>query len=594
MTTGTPPATEVLSPSVGYAKTIGPGRAVVWPLLVVVFFAANAPLLTWMEFSNTMENLVVATAMEVRRTGHWLLPTLEGESRTKKPPLVAWITAAAIRPQTLREISNQDPTAREAAYRRLAWEARWPSLLAACLMLVAVYEFGRAIGDDQKAPTFGLVAALVCGGSFFFLRFGRTATSDVHLALWVNATNAFLAHAVFQRRRWIGCIGAGVAGGLAFMSKGPVSLLQTIVPLAAFLLWRRRRGGDEVASAVNGGWLYPSLAGVLAWAAVALPWYAAVLMHAGGGQQWSVWLKEVMRADTVRSDSPITYLLLVPYFVPWIPFLAIGGWLAISVALGREVDEEDRWSAGRLVLPLLLVLLPLAVMVCFKDRKDRYLFPLIGPTAVLCALGLFHFIRHPSVYLDRLQWVFLAVMVLVVPVAGAIGLVKGLRDSAGRPWYGALTGLAAAIALLLLLVVAYMVYRRRRSAIALAVGTTAVMLAWHAVFMAGYTRAPYARSEMMDLAHKIWSAHPDAVIYNAHPDPNKRLSPDLSIYLNRPTPWISAQQVSNLLPAERTQLIVMVVRPRTKPPAPPPGATLFLDYPHDEDHWRIYALPARP
>ena len=57
--------------------------------LVIAFFVAYCPVLSWMEFSNTPENLNVATVMEIRRTGNWLFPTLEGEPRTKKPPLPA-------------------------------------------------------------------------------------------------------------------------------------------------------------------------------------------------------------------------------------------------------------------------------------------------------------------------------------------------------------------------------------------------------------------------------------------------------------------------------------------------------------------------
>ena len=52
-----------------------------WPtaiFLAATFFAAIAPTLDWLEFGSSMENLVVATSMEVRRTNAWLVPTLEG------------------------------------------------------------------------------------------------------------------------------------------------------------------------------------------------------------------------------------------------------------------------------------------------------------------------------------------------------------------------------------------------------------------------------------------------------------------------------------------------------------------------------------
>ena len=56
-------------------------------LAVIVLFAGSiAPTLTWMEFSNSSENLVLGTAQEVRRNGNWIVPTLHGKLRWEKPP----------------------------------------------------------------------------------------------------------------------------------------------------------------------------------------------------------------------------------------------------------------------------------------------------------------------------------------------------------------------------------------------------------------------------------------------------------------------------------------------------------------------------
>ena len=43
----------------------------------MIDFVAAAPTLSWLDFSNGSENLNVATSLEMRRTGHWLLPTLQ-------------------------------------------------------------------------------------------------------------------------------------------------------------------------------------------------------------------------------------------------------------------------------------------------------------------------------------------------------------------------------------------------------------------------------------------------------------------------------------------------------------------------------------
>src|SRR4051794_4731127 len=208
--------------------------------IAALVFAAVAPTLSWLEFSSGSENLVVETVLEMRRGGPWLVPTLERQPRTQKPPLPAWVTAAAARPATVAALADRDPVRRAAAYARLAWGGGGPALLCSCLTLLAVYELGRAVADARL----GVTAAAICGTTALLLRFGRYATTDVQLALWVNVANVGLAWAVLRGRWWAGSLLAGAALGLAFMSKGPVCLLQTVLPVAVFAGWRRWSRGD--------------------------------------------------------------------------------------------------------------------------------------------------------------------------------------------------------------------------------------------------------------------------------------------------------------------------------------------------------------
>src|SRR5689334_2392205 len=95
--------------------------------VAALVFAAVAPTLSWLEFSSGSENLVVETVLEMRRGGPWLVPTLEKQPRTQKPPLPAWVTAAAARPGTVAGLADHDAVRRAIAYTHLAWEVRWPA-----------------------------------------------------------------------------------------------------------------------------------------------------------------------------------------------------------------------------------------------------------------------------------------------------------------------------------------------------------------------------------------------------------------------------------------------------------------------------------
>ena len=70
-------------------------------------------------------------------------------------------------------------------------------------------------------------------------------------------------------------MGAGIAVGLAFMSKGPVALLETIVPFAAYVaLWQARStwARQQSLSAI-----LPMIVSVMVCLVVSLPWFVAVL-----------------------------------------------------------------------------------------------------------------------------------------------------------------------------------------------------------------------------------------------------------------------------------------------------------------------------
>src|SRR5205823_3806837 len=128
---------------------------------------------------------------EMKRGGPWIVPTLKGAPRTAKPPLTNWIVASLVSEQTVHDLSI--PPAREQAYRRLAWQLRWPALAASCLMLVAAAWLGRILIGD----TAGLLTELMAGCSALSLKFGHAATTDVHLALWVTCANVLFAVAIF-------------------------------------------------------------------------------------------------------------------------------------------------------------------------------------------------------------------------------------------------------------------------------------------------------------------------------------------------------------------------------------------------------------
>jgi 4-amino-4-deoxy-L-arabinose transferase-like glycosyltransferase len=493
-------------------------------LICLVFAVGLSPAIGWIEFSGGMENFNVATALESQRDNHWLMPYLGMEPRLAKPPLLHWITAVGI----------------ELVPNSLPWGARGSSILASCAMLLAVYELGRTLDDSLL----GLTAAFVCGTTILFLKFAWQASYDLHLALWVTIANWQLAQATFKERRWSGCLWAGVALGLGTMAKGPMILLQTVAPLAAFFAWRRWRWKSPPLYSAA-AWTAPAIAGLGLMLAVALPWtlYAMWINRHMLGLVYN----ELSLGTEAAYETRIRwhgYIVFFPLMLPWLIWFLTG--LVEVFRAGR--------SAARLWLAIFWLFLPIAVMTFFPERRDRYLLPMVGPAALLAAYGV---LRHVPRWRQwtpfQLTLVLLhAAVLIVIAIALPIWGSYKILNVEGHPWYT--RGLATAVvaAALAILLAAVLVYRRSR--IGFVAGTVGLTLLANLVFLYGYKDSSSGRSQGKLLAMQILNAYPNADVYNAAPQRRKFLPLELLIYLNRdvrPLPDPAA-----LAPSDRPQILI--------------------------------------
>jgi len=583
-----------------------PGLA--WAALIAaVAFAAMAPTLCWVEFSYNVERLNVASALEMRRGGTWLIPTLEGEPRVRKPPLMAWITAWAIRPQTVADLGSLDAAVRNHAARRLAFQARWPALAMACLMLLAVYHLGRTLVD----PLTGVIAALVAATTAYFAWFARQAITDIPLMLFVSIANAMLAVALIDGRR-MGLILAGLSMGLGMMSKGPVIFTQTLVPALLFVLWRTIRRDHGLPPEPDGGVQRPS------WAAALL--LAVALMLAVGGAWFlfvalrtpdvgGLWLKEVLRTDPVEKATSHwwSYLNLFPHLLPWTVFF-IGGLIIAVRAIagerswGRRVLGADEHRCNRirdgLVYALLLIVVPILIMSFFRDRKERYLLPLVAPCAVLVAASLREFLVMTRFgILERTglwaHWTLITVPAIGLPIAGACAWNDSFATIDGRPWFTPALAGSTLFAAVAILIVGLLLHRRRRGSL---IGVTAIlMLAGQALLIHGHAQSRQGHSEFRPLAERIWRDHPTAVCYNLRgPDGRRKMAPpDLSIYLNRITPvYDTVDQIPP--PTDRPQIYIELWEKNAPEPQPAPGWEFYARTPRNPREWWVAFLRQPP
>lgn len=190
--------------------------------IFMLTLACHLPLLGSAPLAGTEGHRVIP-ALEMVRTGDWLLPRLFGQLYLIKPPLHDWLIAIA---QILSGGHGNE----------LVW--RLPSAIDGALLNVFLYLFG--------ARWFGRLGGIVSGlcGLGLLCLWGQARTADVDHTNTLACTVAALCliELYFGRpsRRWTWIIGAGVALGATLMSKGPAGL-PLLIGVWGWAVWARAR-----------------------------------------------------------------------------------------------------------------------------------------------------------------------------------------------------------------------------------------------------------------------------------------------------------------------------------------------------------------
>jgi 4-amino-4-deoxy-L-arabinose transferase-like glycosyltransferase len=290
----------------------------------LLFLAASAALflvnLGGPSLWDADEGRNAGCAYEMLVSGNYLVPTFNAELRVDKPPLLYWLEVAAYRLLGIHELA-----------------ARLPSALAAFLTVLLVYELGRSLFDRAT----GLLAALLFATTPMVCASARFANPDALLNLFtvLALLVTWLGYAKMGRLLFVPM---GLASALAVLAKGPVGLLVPGTVLLAFLIWARK-----VRMLLAPARL---IAGCLAFAFVALPWYILVGVETKGaflhGFLWDHNLGRFQSPMEHHGGGPFYYLLvLLVGFAPWSAFLGLALWHGVR-GERRPAAPEPASTAG--------------------------------------------------------------------------------------------------------------------------------------------------------------------------------------------------------------------------------------------------------
>ncbi len=320
---------------------------------------------------DMMELFNLVPIREAYRDGHWLLPTLGGLPRMKKPPLPVWIPAG------LGMLLHTDSL----------WVLRMPSAILGVLTCWATYAIGNTMSRDR---ILGLFSAIALASMVVFIRQSRLASYDIYCTAFTTIGFWGLLHAIEQRKRWIGWAAfGGAALGLAVLSKGPVNPMYALLPLGLWILIFHRRSGRAYLAI---------LIALIASIVVFSPWLFAVAVryHAQyGGNAWLVWTHQFTRyvgaPGKSYTQSDWYYFGMLAWVFPWTIALMAG--LAVpflptnSDPAPDETEKRGRWLFW-IVLVAGLVLLTIP-----HQKKQRYALQQFPFAALLIGVVWQEFVR---------------------------------------------------------------------------------------------------------------------------------------------------------------------------------------------------------
>ncbi len=338
--------------------------------LAGLFLAALAPA---MQLWDRDEPFYARVAVEMLRSGNWVVPTFNGDVFPDKPPLVYWMMAVSIR-----------------LFGENEFAVRLPAILGLMASLVFTWAIARRMFDARTARW----SMIILATSLMAVYLGAAAMLDtvllatIAMAFWAwlgvrDGDRTFFHSAMLM-----------VAFTLSLLAKGPVG--PAVFGSAVLVTWAIRlrwpRPSELLALAIAG---LIAMAIFLAWAVPANSQSGGVMLSDG------FWIHIVGRALAPmqgHGGSGLSgYLSNLPFYVP-VVIIGLMPWVIdlpqALVALSRGQLTTGRGRA-------LLIAWPATTFVLFTlaaTKLPHYVFPLFPAAAIV--LAAYHATRASADFRD--------------------------------------------------------------------------------------------------------------------------------------------------------------------------------------------------
>jgi len=373
-------------------------------LAPIVFLLAPVPI---------DETRYLAVAWEMRQTGEFLVPHLNGATYAHKPPLLFWLINLGWLFTGVH-----------------AWTARAMTLLCSALSLLLMHRLTLRLTGSAAAARQSMWLLL---GAVYFAAFANAIMFDVPLTTCVLlAVHGICDLADGRRRR--GILVTGLAIGLGILVKGPVMLLDVAFVALAAPWWhadrlRGRRAGYFGALGLS----------VLFGAAIALAWAIPAALHGGPEYARAIFLNQTLdRIEGVKGAS--THGRPWWWYCAVFPLMLLPWPLVVRFARAKLAALAGD-PAARMALAWVV---PTFVAFSFVGGKQpHYLLPSVPGVALLIAVALERGAARLRVGLFAAVLIALGVALVAIP--HYVGLRSPYAYTADlSPFWGVVVALAGA------------------------------------------------------------------------------------------------------------------------------------------------------
>lgn len=346
-----------------------------------------------MELTNPDEVFYVGTAKEMAQHHTWTVPILFGQPQFEKPILTYWLLRFSL-----------------IMFGDTGFGGRFfPALFAFFGVLATWWLALLGHGNQRKA----FLAAVILMSSFLYVGMARTVFTDMIFSVLILLSLASFFWA-YQRSRWksVGLVLFCLFAALAVLTKGPLGF---VIPFFSVLLFL------DLQKQMRFLFCRASLAGLVLFLLVALPWYVLMVQKYGAAfiREFYVndHVRRIFEAEHGSNDTWYFYPLTMLFgLFPWTVFIG-----SSLVAIWRRVKRNEKLT----VLQQFLVVWIAVVFVIFQVAHSKlvsYIFPLFPALAVLAGDLLDDRLRRRGKKLSA-ELLISCVLLFALPLTLVFGIV---------------------------------------------------------------------------------------------------------------------------------------------------------------------------